>query len=189
MLYGEIDMDEWHVGDPADWGDSVGVPDIPYMGYLKDKEDEPPERPPNNKEQANILGKEAWKLYMDYRDEEALDLINEALSYDQRHSRNWNRKAIILEGLERYEDSLYCYVRSLNIKKSKIVIENKARMLKDWISILCDEKKDLERAMNLINQVIEELSEIQTEEDINQYRALKRRVQIEINLKNSTGNY
>ena len=39
-------MDEWHVGDPADWGDSVGVPDIPYMGYLKDEEDEPPERPP-----------------------------------------------------------------------------------------------------------------------------------------------
>ena len=27
-------MDEWHVGDPADWGDHVGVPDIPYMGYL-----------------------------------------------------------------------------------------------------------------------------------------------------------
>ncbi len=180
-------MDEWHVGDPADWGDSVGVPDIPYMGYLKDEEDEPPERPPNNREQANILGKEAWKLYMDYRDEEALDLINEALSYDQRHSRNWNRKAIILEGLERYDDSLYCYDRSLNIKESKIVIENKARMLKDWVLILCDEKKDLERAMNLINEAIEELSGIQTEEDINQYRAVKRRVQIEINLKKSTG--
>ncbi len=29
-------MDEWKVGDPSDWGDYVGVPDIPYMGYIND---------------------------------------------------------------------------------------------------------------------------------------------------------
>lgn len=29
-------MDEWKVGDPSDWGDHVGVPDIPYMGYIND---------------------------------------------------------------------------------------------------------------------------------------------------------
>ena len=32
-------MDEWHVGDPADWGDHVGVPDIPYMGYINNEDD------------------------------------------------------------------------------------------------------------------------------------------------------
>lgn len=32
-------MDEWKAGDPADWGDHVGVPDTRYMGYLKDNED------------------------------------------------------------------------------------------------------------------------------------------------------
>ena len=175
-------MDEWHVGDPPDWGDSVGVPDIPYMGYIKDNEDEPPEIPQDNNNQADILGKEAWKLYMDYRDEEAFDLINEALSYNKRHSRNWNRKGIISESLGEYELSLYCYRKSLNLKKSTIVIENKARMIKDWVSILCDEKKDLENAMNLINEAIKELSGIQTEEDISQYNALKKRVQREIGL-------
>ena len=25
------------MGDPPDWGDNVGVPDIPYMGYVKDR--------------------------------------------------------------------------------------------------------------------------------------------------------
>ena len=34
-----VNMDEWHVGDPADWGDHVGVPDIPYMGYLNNEDD------------------------------------------------------------------------------------------------------------------------------------------------------
>lgn len=33
-------MDEWKVGDPADWGDHVGVPDTRYMDYLKEDDEE-----------------------------------------------------------------------------------------------------------------------------------------------------
>ena len=33
-------MDEWHVGDPPDWGDRIGVPDIPYMGYINGGDDD-----------------------------------------------------------------------------------------------------------------------------------------------------
>ena len=33
-------MRDWEVGDPADWGDNVGVPDMPYMGYLREDEDD-----------------------------------------------------------------------------------------------------------------------------------------------------
>ena len=30
-------MREWQVGDPIGLGEDLGVPDIPYMGYLKDR--------------------------------------------------------------------------------------------------------------------------------------------------------
>ncbi|WP_458455212.1 hypothetical protein [Methanobrevibacter sp.] len=33
-------MREWQVGDPIGDGNDIGVPDIPYMGYLKDDDDE-----------------------------------------------------------------------------------------------------------------------------------------------------
>lgn len=36
-------MDKWTPGDPADWGDGLCAPDLPYMGYLKEDDDEIPE--------------------------------------------------------------------------------------------------------------------------------------------------
>ena len=33
-------MDKWNVGDPSDWGDSIGVPDKAYMGYLNGGNDD-----------------------------------------------------------------------------------------------------------------------------------------------------
>ena len=33
-------MREWQVGDPVGYGNDIGVPDIPYMGYLKDNDEE-----------------------------------------------------------------------------------------------------------------------------------------------------
>ena len=73
-------MDEWKPGDPEDWGDHVGVPDIAYMGYINNGDDDerPSYVPYTNK--ADTLGKEAWDKYMDCKDIEALDLINKALS-------------------------------------------------------------------------------------------------------------
>ena len=47
----------------------------------------------------------AWNYYMDFKDEDALYYINLALDLDNRHSGNWNKKAIILESLERYSES------------------------------------------------------------------------------------
>ena len=37
-------MREWQVGDPIGLGDDAGVPDIPYMGYLKDNKDDDEKR-------------------------------------------------------------------------------------------------------------------------------------------------
>lgn len=39
-------MREWQVGDPAGDGSDIGVPDIPYMGYLKEDGDDEPQSVP-----------------------------------------------------------------------------------------------------------------------------------------------
>ena len=118
-------MDEWHVGDPADWGDSVGVPDIPYMGYLQDEEDE--ERPPRVSKSDN-LRREAWNLRENGRLQEALDTINDALEYSN-HWRILNVKAIILEDLNKYDEALRFYDMALSQANAQFVRDNKARLL------------------------------------------------------------
>ena len=132
---------------------------------------------------ADMLGKEAWKLYEDYRDEEALMCIDLALSYNPRHSNNWNRKAIILEGLGRFEQSKECYDKSLSLRRSNVVIDNKARMIKDWVRGLYEVGIDLKMAVNLLNEAIDERSSIQTEENVDEYRDLARRIQNAIDYK------
>ena len=42
-------MDEWHVGDRADWDDSIGVPDIPYRRYLHNDNYDENDPPDNSK--------------------------------------------------------------------------------------------------------------------------------------------
>lgn len=172
-------MDEWKVGDPADWGDHVGVPDIPYMGYLNDDDDD--EETPEWKNKADTLGEKAWKLYRDGRRSEALTIINEALSYDNMNSDNWNIKAIILQGVRRFEESNECYDKSLKLARSRVVVENKAKMLKDWAyGLYLDYEGDMKKAFDLISEAIAELSSIETEEDIKSYRDLKRLIQGQI---------
>ena len=98
-------MDEWHVGDPADWGDHVGVPDIPYMGYLQDEEKE---QKPNRVSKAHQLRAEAWALRENGQFQDALNVINRALEYS-RHWKVLNVKAIILEDMGRYDEALRYY--------------------------------------------------------------------------------
>ena len=142
-------MDEWHVGDPADWGDSVGVPDIPYMGYLQDDEDEERPRRPSK---ANRLRAEAWALREDGRFREALDKINEALEC----SGSWqllNVKAIILEDLGDDEGAMRFYDMALRQSNAQYVKDNKARLLERiaWSAKYSD---DLPRALDMVNQAL-----------------------------------
>ena len=116
-------VDEWHVGDPADWGDSVGVPDIGYMGYLQDDDEDAP----RHVTRSQSLRREAWRLRNDGRLNDALSKINESLEYGD----NWeslNIKAIILEDMGDYEEALHFYDRSLNISRARFVKDNKARL-------------------------------------------------------------
>ena len=97
----------------------------------------------------------AWDLYNDYKDEEALRYINMALDLDEGSSNNWNIKGLILEGLNRFEESEYCYNRSLQLHRSDVVYDNKARTLLRWSARLLEESKDLENGMNMLEKARE----------------------------------
>lgn len=94
----------------------------------------------------------AWNYYQDFKDEDALYYINLALDLDNRHADNWNRKAIILKSLERYSESEECYNRSLELTKSDVVYDNKARMLLAWPYQILEESKDLPNGLSKLKE-------------------------------------
>jgi tetratricopeptide (TPR) repeat protein len=139
-------MDEWHIGDPVDWGD--GWMDAQNWGRRDNDEDEEEDNTFDNTQfRINEYSKKAWDYYMDFKDEDALYYINLALDLDNRHANNWNRKAIILESLKRYEESEECYNRSLRLSRDNIVSDNKARMLLTWSHQLLEESKNLKNGL------------------------------------------
>lgn len=146
-------MDEWHVGDSADWGDSVGVPDIPYMGYLQDNDDEDDEVP-HAVAEGNSLRDRAWDLRNAGNLNYALNTINEALEWDGNW-RNYNVKAIILEDMNRLDEALSCYDMALAQTNDPVVKDNKARLLS---SIARYRTTDNQEALDLINQALKLIS-------------------------------
>lgn len=95
-------------------------------------EDEDETYNPPVESRADRLGKQAWDLYLDENYDDAIYKINQALDFDDRHVENWNKKAIILEGLKMYATSENCYNKSLELSKRNMVYDNKARMLFRW---------------------------------------------------------
>ena len=75
------------------------------------------------------------------------------MEHNDKDYNNWNRKAIILEALNRYAESEDCYDRSLELSPHKLVFENKARMLYDWASQLLEEDKP-DEAKQVIRRAI-----------------------------------
>lgn len=119
-------MDEWNIGDPDWWGD--GFTQAENYGR-NDIEDEDEDLPDYQKEAIELNKKGLYH--------EALDTINEALDLNQNSHHNWNIKGIILNNLaledpSLFEESVYCYNRSLQLKDSKIVKNNKAICLSEW---------------------------------------------------------
>lgn len=161
---------QWQVGDPEDWGDSVGMPDIAYMGYLNGDDDEEHVKP-REKTKSEILNDEAWKLRQECRLDEALVLINQALEHNDRDSNNWNVKAIILEDKLEYQKAIECYDEALRLKPlSKVIKNNKAYSLamlaKNEEYTTCNWQKGLD----LINESLKLLSD---DEDKSMYFRIK----------------
>lgn len=151
---------QWQVGDPADWGGSVGVPDIPYMGYLNGDDDEDEFPTPPRKTTSESLHDEAWRLRNQGRYEEALDLINEALQHDDRDFDNWNVKAIILEDMHKYELAIECYDEALRLNpNARNVKNNKAYSLSRLAEIQKYTDHDWQKALEFINDALKLVSD------------------------------
>ena len=68
-------MREWQVGDPAGDGNDIGVPDVEYMGYLKDRDYFEDDMVDDFKRYYNT----AKRNFKAEKYEKALYLINDAL--------------------------------------------------------------------------------------------------------------
>ena len=167
---------DWHIGDPIDysndgWMDAQNwVPDREY--YIEDDESDLKHK------ESIALSDEAWQLYEERKYEEALTLINKALSYYDKFFNYWNRKAIILQELKRYEESKESFDRAIALYSNTRVVENKAIMLRIWANELYFNSKDLPKAEMLVNEAINEVSNLSTTEiDIENYKNFLKDIQ------------
>lgn len=94
----------------------------------------------------------AWNYYNDFKSEKALHYINLSLDLYERSSSNWNLKGLILEDLKRYEESLDCYDKSLQLRPDNAVYDNKARTLLKWAMNLLEESKKLPNGLNMLEK-------------------------------------
>ena len=172
---------EWKIGDPVD-DSNGGTMDAMNWGHGFDDDDD--ERRPVGRDVPDLriveYAKKAWDLYMDFKEEEALRYIDMALDLDKGHADNWNRKAIILEGMKRYAESEECYNRSLQLCAQNLVYDNKARMLYDWAVHLRDESKKLPNGLDMLNDANDKVMKAMralpgenSEEDLDKYLMLR----------------
>lgn len=166
---------EWHIGDPVDDA-TGGSMDAQNWGRRSDDDDPDNSTFDFHNSKRDEYSKKAWDYYMDFKEKEALHYINLALDLDKNHTNNWNKKAIILEGMKRYAESEECYNRSLELAKSDLVSDNKTRMLYDWSQHLLEESKkmsdglgNLYDALEKITKAMETLPRKNSEENIEKY--------------------
>ena len=107
----------------------------------------------------------------------AIRYADEAIEYGGDVADNLNVKAIILEHMGNYEESLKYFDKAIEMENDRVFIENKARMIKKWCEELYDEGGDLEKAEKLILEAIDSLSSIRTVEKIDDYLILRDQIQ------------
>ena len=145
-------------------------------GYEDDDEDDYDTIIDNRFIERDEYSKRAWDYYMDFKEADALYYIDLALDLDGRHANNWNKKAIILEAMERYEESEECYNKSLKLSNKPLVCDNKARMLRVWARHLLEESKELPNGLAKLKEALEKnrkaidaLPQSNSEENIDDY--------------------
>ena len=105
-------MREWQVGDPTGDGNDIGVPDVKYMDYLKNKDDDAAMRNrnvnPSEIEKSKMYQDEAVKLYQEKKFYDALTFINAAIKRNPNDEENWNLKGIILYNI--FSEKILCFI-------------------------------------------------------------------------------
>ena len=144
---------QWQIGDPVDYT-TDGWMDAQNWGHGSDDRNDGHDviEVDSTALKVRNYSKKAWDYYMEFKEEEALHYINLALDLNDRHANNWNRKAIILEGMERYAESEECYNRSLELSPQNLVYDNKARMLLAWSHQLLEESKELPNGLSKLKE-------------------------------------
>ena len=165
---------QWQVGDPEDWGDSVGVPDIPYMGYINGDDEDDDCMAPHEMSESERLHDEAWSLRCDGRYEEALDKINHALDLDSEDFDNWNVKAIILEDMHDYEEAVDYYSIALKINPSSDVVKNNKAYSLSRIAEM--KERNVENLKSALLHINEALSLVSDENRRKEYLRIKGKV-------------
>lgn len=177
---------DWQIGDPVDDANG-GTMDAQNWGHGSDDDETANTTIAGD---SDDYSKRAWDCYMDFKESEALRYINKALELDDRNPKSWNKKAIILEAMKRYPESEECYNKSLELSRSDVVFDNKARMLYDWAFELLEESKEmqngghrLKKADEIIKRSIRALSG-DSDEDIEKYLQLRDSIRFYIEHEN-----
>ncbi|WP_407453088.1 HIRAN domain-containing protein [Methanobrevibacter sp.] len=101
---------------------------------------------------------------------EALRIIDDVLMEGADDFQNWNAKALILDSLSDYENSIECFDKALKLNDSDFIRKNKANSLYNYAKVTFFPDADYENAMNLIDDALECLPE---GEDPSEYYFLK----------------
>lgn len=155
-------MRDWQVGDPIGDGNDIGVPDVKYMDYLKNKDNDAPIKNTNVKssdiKKSKLYQDEAWKLKQENKFYDALTFIDAAINSNPNDYENWNIKAIILWDIFRTNDkdlaygAYDCFNKALGLNPhNKTIKNNKAEFLTEWASELFS-SFEVEQALKRVNE-------------------------------------
>lgn len=130
-------MDEWHIGDPVDWGD--GFMQAENWGHDHDEEDDESQSPqPESKyDVARQLADKAWEIRNEFdidRIEEAMDLINRAIELVPLEGNYYNIKAILLEDDYKFEEAFKFFDKALSLKDNQVIWDNKAYCIYKYLT-------------------------------------------------------
>ena len=112
----------------------------------------------------------ALKMKDEGKLKEALDIIDEVLKEDSGDFQNWNAKALILDGLSDYENSIECFDKALKLNDSDFIRKGKANTLYNYSKVTFFPDADYGKAMILIDDALECLPD---GEDPSEYYFLK----------------
>lgn len=143
--------------------------DLNYLDYSKDATE-------GNTVQTTFKIREipkyekALKLKDEGKLKEALIVIDDALKEDSDDFQNWNAKALILNGLSDFDESIECFDKALKLDNSNFIRKNKADALYDYAKVTFFPEGDYEKAMNLIDDALKCLPR---DEDASEFWFLK----------------
>ena len=108
-------------------------------------------------------------LIKEKRFDEALSEINKILKTENDHS-NWNLKGIILDKMSRFEESVECFDKALQMHQSSDIQLNKANALYGWAKVTFFPEGNYDHALQLIDNGLDALPD---SEDPSEFYFLK----------------